>query len=192
MLLVPIVVLFAACSESPTRQTRFEAVRISPSDLWFTDPCVYDPSFSCHSTLDDYLYWTTEGGGTWGDVIMDCPDGCTTYPLGTGTKSKVLTAINNRINRAIPQCENIYNYLIAAYGANQIRHYPDFADPNAPGDTHVSGNDPYRNSIHVSNSVFGDPTLLAKLLIHEAGHGLSYPDLSQASAIAYVSLCLKP
>ena len=139
------------------------------ADMYASDPCVFDARFSCHSYIGEYLSYENWGTQPYGDPTFECPDGCSTYPLGYSTKYAVQTAINSHI-KSTPECAWVAPFLQTALNEKRIRHY-GLTDGNY-GDNHRIPGDtlPQNVDIHVYDQTFGDAHDLAMTLIHEAAH----------------------
>lgn len=164
----------AACRDAPTAPAS-EPVHLSPADApnkmeTVDDPCWTQPWGMCH---DWGNYWTTNNyygfssASSWDNY--DCnSSGCTTYPLGTLTRAKVLFQLENRI-RADGDCQAVKSWLMGKVSDGKVRFYPQ--NDNNYGDIHYIGG--YTYGIHLQGGLFvdGQEYQLGMTLMHEGFHG---------------------
>lgn len=166
-----------------------EVVSINPamSDLFANDYCVTDPSWACHG--EPVLFWYfSDATIPYGDPSFDCPDGCTTYPLAAGTRSKVSNILDFHI-KSDSTCSWAKNFLRTAFNYSRIRWYD--VNDGAYGDSHWSSTNPTTNDIHIYDSTFSDTHDLGMTLIHEAAH-IHFDNVSDPFAEGWATQCYQP
>jgi hypothetical protein len=187
--------LVAACSSDKIAGSAAPSAVIArvPSEganIYATDPCLYDASIWCHGSpiIWEYTYWATSG---YGDPQFDCPEGCSTWPLGVATKNMIKDIINNHI-KSDAACSWIVPFLTASLNYGRIRHYgQNYFD--LTGDSHWTGNNnsPYSSDIHIHNESFGSTRILGFTLIHEGAH-IHFNSENEDYVEQWANLCYKP
>jgi hypothetical protein len=181
--------LVVGCNSDRSTGISREAVSVETgmADLWANDHCTFDPSWACHG--EPVLFWYFSNATLpYGDPSFDCPDGCTTYPLGVGTKSRVKDMIDHHIS-ADPACAWAKTFLLTSYNYGRIRWY-DYDDGNW-GDSHFSSNSPVNSDIHIWTGTFADAEELGLTLIHEAAH-INFTSGDESYVEAWANLCYVP
>ena len=189
-------IFVVACTEvakptaPPTADVEVGAVK--PKNMWVetTDPCFWTVVYTCHEM--GVFSYSNDETMSLGDSGWDCPQGCTTYPLGTGTKRLIQQIMQSHI-KGIAECNWVLPFLQVALSNNRIRHYGiDYGDT---GDAHWDDGDtdPAHADIHIKDETFLDTEKLGKTLIHEAAHvHFQIPAAEDYDAEAWADGCYKP
>jgi hypothetical protein len=180
--------LVAACRpDSLSGPTTALPVAPPLADFYAYDPCVYDVTFSCHGSPVLYEYFS-DATMPYGDPSYDCPNGCTTYPVTTGTKAKVNNVLDYHI-KPDTSCSWVKSFIRQSMVYNRTRWYSGF-DGNY-GDAHWSSTSPISNDIHIWSGTFADSVELGKTLIHEAAH-INFDNSNDLFAESWANQCYKP
>jgi hypothetical protein len=180
-----------ACrSDSPVAPAVASLADPTTSYIFGSDPCTTDASYACHGNPVLWGYFS-DALVPYGDPTVDCPKGCSTYPLGPNSRSKVYAIITSHIS-SDPSCSWAKSFLLASYNYSRIRYYDIWYDDEW-GDSHWHNNAPSENDIHVYSVAFdgGHDWDLGMTLVHEAAH-IHFQTTDEAAAENWALYCFNP
>jgi|GEM_PF-5871374 len=168
------------CAERAITGPDQSVVRLSPPTATYyvdvDDPCWNDENWSCHDD-GEYASWDDYTGFEetyWESYECDGLFGCTTWPLGTGTRNAIIYQLNNEISSSA-NCQNVRKWLLARVNLGKIRFFT--ADDGTWGDFHF-----FTGNLHLHTNTFlpGNEWDLRMTLMHEGFHGYysSHDDIS--------------
>jgi hypothetical protein len=195
-----VISLFAACVVACGEVQRTTAPPspevtvgpVAPQNMWVetTDPCFWTVVYTCHELGMYNLTYDNDGTVGFGDSGWSCPNGCTSYPLGSATTRLIRDIINNHIQNNA-NCSWVTSFLNAALVNNRVRHYGindgNYGDAHwFDGDTSVMHAD-----IHIKDETFLSTYDLGMTVIHEAAH-VHFDNRDQAFAENWATTCYRP
>jgi hypothetical protein len=181
--------LLLACNSDQMAGPDGAAVPVEPEHAGFfaSDPCLVYASYACHGQPIVWWYYSN-ATVPYGDPEFDCPVGCTTYPLGYGTREQVRDFLANHI-QSDSACAWVKPWLQTSYNYGRIRWYESFN--GKWGDSHFTSSSATTTDIHVWHGAFVRMEDLGETLIHEAAH-VHFLEGDETFAENWAVQCYKP